>query len=110
MGENFTLKNRYKNYLNSIIQIEKKLIGELAITLAKKVRVLDMDADGNVIDYRGSGEKVLSDLINQYKRMIGEVAPMIIGKNLRLLKEGNKLKDGVELPENLKKWCEKDIF
>ncbi len=64
----------YIEVLTAIVQRFFKLIGEPAITLARRVYGLHVDDNGNVTGFQGEGMVVVQGLVVEYMTLLGSVA------------------------------------
>ncbi len=76
----------YLDMMNAAIGREKEMIGGAAITIAKRVKELEVNNDGAVIGCKVPNEdEVFCRLINEYERITGDVALTIFSKAIEPL-------------------------
>ena len=89
-----------ENYLEAMTEVVlkiKNLIGDPAIKQAEKVG-LEVEGSGDdieVIGYEGDGKKVLSDLYDAYKSVMGPPAKLMCKRALK------NFSDEIEVPDEL---------
>ncbi len=82
----------------------REIIGKTAITLAREVKGIEIDDEGNVVSV--SDERIIEKLMKKYKT-INVLAPMLMARCLeRLLEKGLGLPPNI--PEEIKKWIRID--
>lgn len=92
--------NKYKELMNSILKRFITIIGkDAAIGIAKRTGTINIDNEGNIVDYTGNGKQNLRILIKSYERIIGRTA-------LTIMRKGTEdilvLYPDLEIPEELR--------
>jgi len=89
----------YKGMLTAIIQRFIKLMGEPALSRARRVRGLQAGDDGSVTRYEGEGWVMLMGLTIEYQNLLGREAVTIINRTINLSSDEGKHK--VKIPSIL---------
>lgn len=92
--------NKYKKLMNSILKKFITIIGkDAAIGIAKRTGTINIDNEGNIVDYTGNGKQNLRILIKSYERIVGRTA-------LTIMRKGTEdilvLYPDLEIPEELR--------
>lgn len=82
--------SNYKEMLEALINKEIEVIGEPALKQARDLGIRVSD-EGEVEGYEGSGDQVISELIDKYKQTTGPVAERIANDALSEYEESDSL-------------------
>ncbi len=66
--------------MNAAIGKEKEMIGGAAITIARRVKDLDIDNNGIVVGCKVDGDEAFCRLLIEYEKITGDVALTIFSK------------------------------
>ncbi|MCS7105851.1 MAG: hypothetical protein NZ942_00840 [Candidatus Aenigmarchaeota archaeon] len=57
----------YKLLISTLIKCEERIVGKVAIIIAKEIKGLEIDEEGNVVKIT-NGEKIFNKLFQEYKK------------------------------------------
>jgi len=89
------MDSRYQKAVLNIVNIQKQIIGPLAVDMAKRVGAITF-TDGSV-EIRGDPKTVLHQLVKEYEVLFGELSVKISKDSIKEMKF-----EPVELPEILR--------
>lgn len=88
----------YEDVIEAAISKVMETMGkDLTLRLAGEVEGLEVDDDGSVKSFEGSGKKTLDELIGKYENVLGSVAVPIIARGVSDFKD-----EDIDLPDRLK--------
>ena len=64
----------YAEMVERIIKQQESIIGPIAVEQAEHVHNLHIDWDKKEISVTGDADKVIDDLVNQYKELFGKIS------------------------------------
>ncbi|MEM5794348.1 MAG: hypothetical protein QXS48_01100 [Candidatus Aenigmatarchaeota archaeon] len=91
-------ENGYKVLISTLIKCEEKIVGKVAITIAKEIEGLEIDNKGNVVKVV-NGEEAFDALYQEYKKYGFGLVTAIIKPHI---KEVLKKYPNLKIPEELR--------
>src|SRR6056297_3005137 len=64
----------YNHLAGRLIEIQRSMLGQPAITIAQSIEGLSVSSDGNVENIEGDGREIVGALFEQYTQMLGDPA------------------------------------
>src|SRR6056297_2799373 len=64
----------YNHLAGRLIEIQRSMLGQPAITIAQSIEGLSVSSDGNVENIEGDGREIVGTLFEQYTQMLGDPA------------------------------------
>jgi hypothetical protein len=85
----------YKHLAGRLIETQRSMLGQPAVTIAQSIEGLSVSADGNVTTIEGEKRAVVGELFERYTRMLGDPAER------RLRTAAAEFEEELDLPPSL---------